>query len=62
MLSFAFIREQRQAKGLSQEQLATMAGLDSVYLSRLEQDSLIRQDPPPTIGMLQRLYTLLESA
>ncbi len=59
MISFTFIREQRQEKGLSQEQLATQANLDPAYLSRLEQDRLVSQDPDPTVGMLQRLYHIL---
>lgn len=59
MISFTFIREQRQEKGLSPEQLANQANLDVAYLCRLEQDSLLSQDPDPTVGMLQQLYSIL---
>lgn len=59
MFSFSFIRDRRLDTGLSQEQLATLTALDSAYLSRLEQNSLKKDDPLPTVGMLQRLHTVL---
>jgi transcriptional regulator with XRE-family HTH domain len=59
MISFTFIREQRQEQGLSDQELANRSGLDSQYLSRLESDRLNADDPLPTIGMLRRLHSVL---
>ena len=62
MVSFSFIREQRQEKGYLKNNLRTKSQLsDPAYLSRLEQDRLMNQDPYPTVGMLQRLYSVLEA-
>jgi transcriptional regulator with XRE-family HTH domain len=60
MHSFTFIREQRTTKGITPQVLAERAGIDCYYLSRLESDSLQADDPMPTVGLMQRLYSVLE--
>lgn len=49
------LRKQRQAKGLSQEKLAHLAGIDRTYISSLE-----RCVYAPTIDMVATLAEILE--
>jgi transcriptional regulator with XRE-family HTH domain len=51
----AWLREQRQAAGLSQEQLAAKAGLHRTYISQLE-----RGIKSPTLDVLAALAVALD--
>ena len=52
------IREQRQARGLSQRALAKAVGLQNSRLARLENDEVERVDP----RLLQRIAYVLDSS
>ncbi|TAM95400.1 MAG: XRE family transcriptional regulator [Rhizobiaceae bacterium] len=49
------LRLQRQASGLSQEQLADRAGLDRNYVGKLE-----REENSPTVDTLEQLALALQ--
>jgi ribosome-binding protein aMBF1 (putative translation factor) len=51
------IREMRQARGLSQEQLAAEAGIDNSHLGKLE-----RGEGNPTIGLLVHVVSALSGS
>ena len=48
------IRERRKAKGLTQEQLAEMAGVSSGYIGQLE-----RSEMTPSVRVIARLIDIL---
>lgn len=53
------IKKLRIAKGLTQEQLAELAGIDRSYISRLETENITR-DRSPTLATLEKLAFALE--
>ena len=58
MYNLRFIKKIRQAKGLTQAQLAELSGLDRSYISRLETENLVR-DRSPTLLVIERLAIAL---
>jgi transcriptional regulator with XRE-family HTH domain len=51
------LKQARQAKGLSQRELAAQAGVDFTYISKLENDRL----SPPAIETIGKLSEILEA-
>ncbi len=49
------VRREREAKGISQERLAGLAGLDRTYVQRLEAGR-----SSPTLGKVERLARALQ--
>lgn len=58
MFNLRIIKKLRQARGLTQAQLAELTGLDRSYISRLETENLVR-DRTPTLLVIKKISEAL---